>query len=128
VKYLSAKQLLLIHSMIVSRTGGSHGVRDMHALLTLEKLPRQAFGGKELYSEIFQKAALYARNIIMSHPFIDGNKRTGMTVASVFLENNGHKILAKQGEIENIAIEIVTKKRDIHFIAKWLKNHSRKQL
>ena len=126
MEYLTAKQLLLIHSMMIDETGGSHGVRDNHAILLLEDLPRQEVFEKELYPTIFLKAAVYARNIITEHPFIDGNKRTGMTAASVFLENNSYKIIVKEGEIEGFALAIIEKKFELEMIAEWFKEHSRK--
>src|SRR3989344_877585 len=126
MNYLTPEQILLIHSIIVDETGGSHGVRDMHAVLHLEHLPSQSFGGKELYGGIFQKAAVYARSIAMNHPFIDGNKRTAMTSASVFLENNGYEIKAKEGEIELFAVKMVVEKLDIKEIASWFEKHSQK--
>lgn len=112
--------------MIIDETGGPHGVRDYHALLSLEALARQKSFGKELYPTIFLKAALYARNICMNHPFVDGNKRTGITAALVFLESNGYVCAAKQGEVERFALNIVNRKLDFEEIAKWLQAHSSK--
>lgn len=126
MKYLSKEQILLIHSLAVDETGGAHGVRDLHAVLSLEELPRQKVFGKELYPTAFEKAALYARNIIMNHPFIDGNKRTGMTAAAVFLENNGYEFIAEEGEIERFALRVISEKLDIKAIAAWLKRHAGK--
>ena len=117
---------MLIHSIAIEETGGLHGVRDRHAILTLEELPKQKAFGKELYPTIFDKAAIYARNIIMSHSFIDGNKRTAMMTASVFLEDNGYWITAKEGEIEDFALEIISERLDLKAISAWLKKHSRK--
>ena len=88
MEYLKKDHIFLIHSMVVDETGGMHGVRDYNAILSVEKLPKQKMFGKELYHTVFLKAAVYARTIIMNHPFIDGNKRTGMTTAFVFLERN----------------------------------------
>lgn len=124
--YLTKEQILLIHSIIIDETGGSHGVRDYHTILSLEHSPQQTAFGKELYPTIFIKTALYAKNIINGHPFIDGNKRTGMTAAIVFLENNGYTFIAKKGEIEKFALKIATQKLDLETIALWLKKHSRK--
>lgn len=124
--YLSERQILFIHSAIIDETGGTYGVRDRQAILSLAALPRQAAFGKELYPDIFLKAAVYARNIINGHPFIDGNKRTGVTFASVFLENNGYKIIAKEGEIEKFALKIINDKLDLKSIADWFKNYSKK--
>jgi len=126
VIYLTQKEILLIHSIVIDETGGSHGLRDRHAISTLEDLPRQKFGGHELYKTIFEKAAVYARNIIMGHPFVDGNKRTGMTAASVFLENNGYQITLKKGEVEKFALKIIKDRLEIEAIAKRFKANSRK--
>ena len=127
MKYLTAGQILLIHSMVIDETGGTHGVRDFNVVRGLEQLPQQKVFGKELYPTIFVKAAVYVRAIIMNHPFIDGNKRAGMTAAVIFLENNGYQIAAKEGEIERFALEIVKERHSLEILADWFKKHSRKQ-
>ena len=124
--YLSLEDILETHSFVIDETGGSHGLRDRGALLATIALPAQTAFGQELYPTIFIKAAVYARNIISSHPFIDGNKRTGMTTAIVFLEDNGYVALAKKGEVEKFALAIIEEKLDIEAIATWLKRHSKK--
>ena len=124
--YLSAEDILQIHSIVVDETGGSHGVRNRHAILSLENSPKQTFANKELYPTLFSKAAVYAHNIIMDHPFIDGNKRTGMTCAAVFLEKNGYKISIREGGVEKFALEIVARRLDIKVISTWFKKHSSK--
>ncbi len=112
--------------MVIDETGGAHGVRDRNAVLSLENLPRQAVFGKELYPTIFGKAAVYARNIIFNHPFIDGNKRTGMTSAAVFLENNNCKLIAEEGEIEKFALKIISDRLELADIADWFRKHSKR--
>lgn len=124
--YLSFKQILLIHSVIVNETGGVHGLRDLNIILGCAQTPRQKVFGTELYPTIFDKASVYAKHIIMYHPFLDGNKRTGITVAMVFLEYNNYQIIARQGEIEKMALRIVNRKLEIKEIADWLKNNSKK--
>ena len=126
MKYLTREQILLTHSIIIDETGGAHGLRDSAALFALVELPKQSAFGKEFYPTLFLKAAVYARNIISAHPFIDGNKRTAMTTAGVFLENNGFRVIAMEGEIERFAREIIRTKMDLLAIAAWLKKHSRK--
>lgn len=124
--YLTAGQILLIHSLAIDETGGSHGVRDGHAILSIAHAPRQAVFGRELYPTVFEKAAVYARGIVMHHPFVDGNKRTGMSVAAVFLEQNGYTLIVRRGGIEAFALSIINKRLDIPTIAAWLKRHSRR--
>ena len=124
--YLTAGQILLIHSLAIDETGGSHGVRDHHAVLSIKAMPKQQVFGRELYPTVFEKAAVYARGIILSHPFIDGNKRTGLTAAAVFLENNGYRLAVRQGGVEQFALEIATEKLDMATIAAWFRRNSRK--
>ena len=115
-----------MHSMAIDETCGAHGVRDYHALLSLERSPRQSAFGKELFPTIHEKAAVYARDIIACHPFIDGNKRTAMIAAGVFLEHNGYFVMAEKGEIEEFALRLVKDRLDIAAIAAWLKQHSKR--
>jgi len=126
VEYLTKEQIILIHSLIIEETTGSHGVRDHHAFKSLEFAPAQSFGGKEVYPDHFAKAAVYIREIIKTHIFVDGNKRTAIVAAATFLEINGYKLVAKRGEIVEFAIEIATSKPSIDKIAGWLKKHSKK--
>ena len=126
--YLSFEDILQIHSFIIDETGGSHGLRDCGALLATVALPAPVAFGQEFYPTIFLKAAVYIRNIISAHPFIDGNKRTAMTVAAVFLEDHGYVSVAKEGEIEAFALSIVEEKLDTEAIAFWLKQHTKKSV
>ncbi len=101
-------------------------MRDHQAVLSTAGSPQQTFGKKDLYPTVFEKAGAYARFIILNHPFLDGNKRTGMSAASIFLEYNGYRLIAKEGGIENFAIAIVTGKPEIKAITSWFKKHSKK--
>ncbi len=126
MKYLSTKQLLLIHSAEIDETGGMHGVQDIKILHSLASQPQQSFNREELYPNVFTKAAVYVRNIIQSHPFLDGNKRTGISSGIIFLEYNGHQFKAERGEIEKFAIQVAKENTKIDKISAWLKKHSKK--
>lgn len=126
MKYLSYEQILLLHSIVIDEIGGVHGIRDPHALLMLQDLPRQKVFGKELYGDIFAKAAVYMRTIVESHPFLDGNKRTASLAAAIFLEENGYKITAEEGEIEKFALDVAQRKHTFEEIAGWFDKHSKK--
>ena len=126
LKYLSEEDILLIHNRVIDRVGGLHGIRDRNAIQSVTGQPRQAVFGKELYATLFLKAAVYARNIIAHHTFLDGNKRTGVTTASVFLSENGHTIVAKEGEFYSLALHIAEDKWDYEEIAKWFESRATK--
>jgi len=73
-------------------------------------IPKFTFSGNYLHNDIFEMAAAYAFHIIKNHPFIDGNKRTGITCAGVFLESNDISVKAKRGELYKLGIDIATSK------------------
>jgi death-on-curing protein len=122
-RYFSEEEILLTHFKLIERFGGSHGTRDIERIRSVTVAPKQEVFGAEQYTDVFEKAAVYARNIIGDHSFIDGNKRTGIAVVYLFLLRNGKKFRAKEGEIENFAVLIATKHLDVAAIAFWLQAH-----
>lgn len=123
MKYLLEEDIIQINSFILDETKGSHGIRDRDALSSIAAQPRQKTFNKELYPDIYKKAACYIRGIIFNHPFVDGNKRTAITAAFLFLEDNGFRSVAKKGEIEKFTLEIIDKKLGIEEITIWLKEN-----
>lgn len=121
MRYLTARQLLLIHSLVIDETGGAVGVRDKGRLESVEQAPQQILFGVEQYPTAFDKAAVYIHNIIHDHPFVDGNKRTAMLAGLTFLEQNDYKCdNFKPTEIEDVAVKIATHEFAIPNIADWL--------
>lgn len=122
--YLDVEEILYLHHRVVEDFGGSHGVRDEGRLLSVAEAPRQEVFGAEQYPDIYEKAAVYMRNIIGDHPFADGNKRTGTVVAGVFLARNGARLTASSGELEDFAVCVAVERLDVSVIAAWMKSHS----
>jgi death-on-curing protein len=52
-------------------------------------------------------AAAYLHGIGRNHPFIDGNKRTGVAAALTFLELNGVEVDADEDAFYDLVIGIV---------------------
>lgn len=124
--FLSLEEIITIHVDQIERYGGSHGIRDLILLESAVFRPQSTFGGEELYSSIFEKAAALTHSIIMNHPFIDGNKRTGMVSSLIFLELNGYNLAVNQKSLVNAALCIATKKWNIEDFINWLKKNSKK--
>lgn len=125
-KYLSAKTILVLHSEIIDKMGGSHGIRDVGLLAAISDKPKAAFGGSELYPDIFTKAAVYLESIVNYHVFIDGNKRTGITACARFLYLNGYDLSTTNGEVEKFVLSVAAEKTETQVIAIWLKKHTKK--
>ncbi|HSX29816.1 MAG TPA: type II toxin-antitoxin system death-on-curing family toxin [Candidatus Saccharimonadales bacterium] len=126
-QYLNIEEILRLHFQVIKDFGGSHGVRDEGRLLSVEAAPQQPAFGQEQYVSIFEKAAVYMRNIIADHPFVDGNKRTAVTACGVFLLRNGYRLTAAPKELEDFAVQIATDHLDVPVITKWLETHSKRK-
>jgi death-on-curing protein len=122
-RYITEDEILLTHFKLIERYGGSHGVRDLERIRSVVQAVQQEVFGVEQYPTLFEKAAVYIRNIITEHPFGDGNKRTGITVGIQFLLHNGIPFTAKKGELEDFAVQVATDHLDVPAIAAWLKAH-----
>src|SRR5687768_8753960 len=62
--------------------------RDENLLLSAVLTPQSSFGGVSPYSDLIEVAAAYLFYICRNHPFLDGNKRTALASAIVFLRLN----------------------------------------
>jgi death-on-curing protein len=122
--YLTAEQVLFIHYRLLSETGGEHGVRDLGMLESAIARPKATFARQELYPDIFEKAAARMESLINNHPFVDGNKRTGIACAVLFLKQNGFSFSAKNAELESFTLRVASSKVGPSESARWLKKHS----
>ena len=84
MEYLTAEQVLFIHARLIEETGGSHGVRDLDMLLSALGRAQASFDEQDLYPDLFSKTAALMDSLIRNHPFVDDNKRTGVTAAGLF--------------------------------------------
>ena len=126
MRYLAGEEVLYIHSEIIDKTGGSHGVRDAGLFASIIEKPKMKFGGEELYGGIFTKAAVYFEAFARYHVFVDGNKRTAVAASARFLALNGHELAATNKDIEIFAVRVVVEKLDFPAIAGWLEKHVKK--
>jgi len=93
----------LLHNCLIAETGGNHGVRDLNMLLCAIGRPQASYDQHDLYPDITTKAAALMDLLICNHPFIDGNKRTGITAAATFYRINGFRL-----DVTNVELEIFT--------------------
>ena len=123
--YLSPHQVLFLHARLIEETGGSHGVRDMGLMLSALGRPQATFEDEDLHPTIYVKAAVLADSLINNHPFVDGNKRTGIGAAVLFLSINGHVLTASNEELLNITMRMAQKKTQYDEVAAWFEIHSK---
>ena len=88
IKYLTLEQVLAMHEALVEKFGGLIGTRDINLLISAVESPKAAMFGDDLYSTIYDKAAVYLFHIVRNHSFNDANKRTSFLAAYLFLKAN----------------------------------------
>ncbi|HEX4839590.1 MAG TPA: type II toxin-antitoxin system death-on-curing family toxin [Rhabdochlamydiaceae bacterium] len=86
--FITVQEIIDDHAEIIRMYGGVDGIRDIGLLISAIEMPKARMFGEFLHPTVFDKAAAYLFHIICNHPFVDGNKRTGMVTALTFLRQN----------------------------------------
>jgi death-on-curing protein len=103
-EFLSLEQVEALHRLSLERHGGQDGVRDRAGLESAVMQPRNVWYYAQ--GDLFEVAAAYAFHLAESQAFIDGNKRTGMGAALVFLDGNGVEMPEAPEELYSAMIAI----------------------
>jgi len=122
--FLTLEEVLIIHQDQIEKYGGSFGLRDKNLLISAISQPKITFKGSFLHKNLYEMAAAYFFHIIKNHPFIDGNKRTGLVSALIFLELNNVEFSEKDDVIEKMVLNIAKGKISKAKIAIWLEKNS----
>jgi death-on-curing protein len=101
-----------IHDEAVKIFGGLHGIRDEALLASAVFAPQSSFGGKSPYVDLIEVAAAYLFYLCRNHPFLDGNKRTAMAAAVVFLRLNGFDPAADGDDWQRLVLDVASGKID----------------
>jgi death-on-curing protein len=110
--FLLVEDVILLHEEQLARYGGGAGLRDVGILESAVAMPRATFGGEFMHEDLHAMAAAYAFHIAQNQPFVDGNKRTGLAAALVFLDLNGTQVQDPQGRLYQAMLDIAERKLD----------------
>lgn len=99
MRRLGVADLVWLNTVVVRQAGGAVGVRDKGALEGAVARPFTAYGGKELFPTPFAKAAALMQTVIQLHPFVDGNKRTGLLAGATLLHLAVYDLAAPRREM-----------------------------
>lgn len=124
VIFLDFDDVLTIHADQISRYGGSAGIRSQPLLDSAVMMPRASFASQYAHDDVFEMAAAYLYHIVMNHPFVDGNKRTGLVCAIVFLELNGIHVIPDNQAIVDFVLAVAQGQKGKAQIAAFLKKHT----
>ncbi|MGH2536101.1 MAG: type II toxin-antitoxin system death-on-curing family toxin, partial [Candidatus Promineifilaceae bacterium] len=69
--------------------------------------------------DIFTKAAALLESLILNHPLVDGNKRTGIAAAGLFLRQSGWRLQTSNQAFEAFALRVTNERPPLEEIAAW---------
>jgi len=114
-----------MHEEQLHHFGGSAGIREQGALESAVAVPASTFDGGYLHADLFEMAAAYAFHIAENQPFLDGNKRTGLYAAIVFLDLNGWLVLDPDERLADAMLQLAGRRLDKRGLAGLLRELSR---
>lgn len=125
IRFLSLEDVLELHEMQIERYGGATGIRDRGLLESAIGMPQASFGGEFMHKGLFEIAAAYAFHIAENQPFVDGNKRTALAAALVFLDWHQIEVDEPGEELYQAMIQIAEKKLDKAGLSQIFKRFSK---
>ncbi|QQO07572.1 type II toxin-antitoxin system death-on-curing family toxin [Breznakiella homolactica] len=125
VRFLTLSEVLIIYEDQVRRYGGEYGVRDLNLLSSAVYVPQSSFNGEYLHTTVPAMAAAYGFHICQNHPFVDGNKRTALASALVFLDLNNYDFTCPEPTLYKQMMDVakgeIKKESLITFFEKYAK-------
>ena len=106
--FLTLADVIRIHVDQIERYGGQAGIRDLGLLQSALAMPGASFGQEWLYRDLYEMAAAYAFHLSQNHPFVGGNKRTGLVCALAFLEINDVSIVDVEGRLYDAMVDVAS--------------------
>jgi death-on-curing protein len=129
MRFLTKMEILFVNKMTINIHGGPYvlpnNLLNESALDYLIDIMAAEIFGVPVYPSLSDKAGLYMHTIVASHVFHDGNKRTGLEAAILFLDLNGHRLnrrLEKE-EMYNFTIKVASGLSSLEECQSWFENH-----
>ena len=120
--FLTLAEVIEIHHNQIDLYGGKDGIRDLSLLQSAIAQPEATFEGQWLHEDLIEMAAAYAFHIARNHPFLDGNKRTALASALVFLGLNKIYILDPEQKLLTVMLKVAEGHLQKGELAKMFRN------
>jgi len=124
VEFLTLDEVLSLHADQIAHYGGSVVVRDVGLLESALAMPAATFGGELVHTSLDEQAAAYLFHLVKNHPFVDGNKRTGLVAMLVFLGLNGRRLEAPADELTNLVLGVAEGRVTKAEVAVFVRRHA----
>jgi death-on-curing protein len=108
MRKLTRQQVILLHSELIKRTGGTNGIRDESLLDSALNAPFQGHADTDYFPSLQEKAARLGIGLVRNHAFVDGNKRLGAHIMLLFLSLNHIELEYTQDELSSIFLKVAS--------------------
>ncbi len=122
-EFLTLDEVLGIHADQIRVYGGASGLRDLELLRSAIATPETSFDGEYLHPSVFEMAGAYLFHLARNHPFVDGNKRTALMCALVFLGLNGERLRADPDDLYSLVDGVAAGEVDKAEVSVFLRRH-----
>lgn len=120
--WLPKKLVLALHAETLHQFGGTTGLRDEGRLESALSRPQNRYTFAD--PSLFELAAAYCHGIVRNHPFVDGNKRTGLLAARAFLFRNGYRLDPDEADMVRVVERVASGKVSEEELAQWVKQNA----
>jgi len=110
--HLTVETVREVHRAVITAYGGSAGLRDQGLLESAVAAPQASYGGESPFADLIEIAAAYLFYLCRNQAFVDGNKRTAMAAAIVFLRLNAVEPAKDSLAWEELVLDIAASKID----------------
>ena len=121
--WITADDVIQIHSLVIQHSGGMDGLRDRASLEAAVSAPMQSFGGQDLHPTTVEKIARLGYGLASNHAFVDGNKRIGAMMTQLLLKWNGFQMSLRSGELAAMFIAIADGSAGESDLLAWIQEH-----
>lgn len=120
--WLTKDLVLALHAETLHQFGGTTGLRDEGRLEGALDRPRNRYAYAD--PSLFDLAASYCHGIVRNHPFVDGNKRTGLLAARAFLFRNGYHLNPGEAETVRVVERVAAGEVSEEELAQWFEQNA----
>ncbi len=123
ILYPSVEELKTLYDRIVRVSGGEHGYLSMSNLEYLLDTVKDVGERLAKRQAIIKKAAFLLYNVVVVHPFLNGNKRTAFELAKLFLKANGFGLKVDVKETYSFLLRLASGDASESEAEEWLATH-----
>jgi len=120
IRYPTMNQIERLYRRVVEMSGGESGYLSKSNLEYLLETIKDVGERLDRERAITKKAAFLLYNIIVLHPFVNGNKRTAYELVRLFLQANGHDIDASSKDEYQFLLDVASGKASATDVERWI--------